>query len=108
MVRYEEARMFAINALKVAIEKHRAGDWLSIGDELDGFEKLAPEEELEKSSLLFCVLQFWASWASCAEHTWEFEPEVNEVEWPALAALLIEHLNSNTQVTNRKILGICE
>ncbi len=108
MIKYEEARKFAINALERAIEKHKSGNWASIGDELDEFEVIAPEEEIEKDTLLFYVLEFWASWASCAEHTWDFEPEIKEHQWPELAVVLIDNLSTNTKVTNSKIVSICK
>jgi hypothetical protein len=107
MIQEEEARKLAIQSLKSAIEKHHAGEWLSIGDGLEEFEKLAPENEIEKNTLLFYVLEFWSSWVSCAEHTWEFEPTINEQEWPLLASELIENLKEKSLVTNSKIIQVC-
>ena len=107
MIQEEAARKLAIQSLKNAIQKHHARDWLSIRDGLDEFEMLAPENEIEKDTLLFYVLEFWSSWTSCAEHTWQFEPNINEQEWPLLASELIKNLKEKSLVTDSKIIQVC-
>ena len=102
--RYDEARTHAIRYLTEAIKAHEKGDFLSVGDGFDEYDRMLPRDGKELNKLLIITLEFWASWSDTAEHSWKFYPPFKEGDWPQLAKILLEDLKVNREVTNKTLL----
>jgi len=104
MTTYDAARKHAITWLAHSLELHQAGNYLSIGDGYDEYDRMLPREGLDNDDPLIIALEFWASWADTAEHSWHFYPGFAKDDWPRLAKILLEDLKANRRVSDKTLL----
>ncbi len=105
MSKYEEAKSIAIIGLEKALIAHDDANWLELENNLDVFEITIPREEVAPNSLLYLTLEFWSAWADSANHDyWKFYPPMDKNDYPRLAKVLLNNLQSNTEVKNEEII----
>lgn len=105
MSKYEEAINIAITGLEKALIAHENTNWLELENNLDVYEITIPREKVAPNSLLYLTLEFWSAWADSANHDhWTFYPPLGKGDYPRLAKVLLNNLQSNTEVTNEEII----
>jgi hypothetical protein len=105
MSKYEEAKSIAIKGLEKALISHENANWLELENNLDLYENAIPREEVSPNSLLYLTLEFWSAWADSANHDhWDFYPPMGKNDYPRLAKILLNNLQSNAEVTNEEIV----
>jgi len=104
MTQYDAARKHAINWLTHSLELHEAGDYLSIGDGYDEYDRMLPRDGLKSDDPLIIALEFWDRWIDTAEHSWKFYPGFGKDDWPRLARILLEDLKASRVVSDKVLL----
>jgi hypothetical protein len=105
MSKYEETKSIAIKGLEKALISHENANWLELENNLDVYENAMPREEVSPNSLLYLTLEFWSAWADSANHDhWDFYPPMGKNDYPRLAKILLNNLQSNAEVTNEEIV----
>ena len=101
---YERARKVAVQGIENAIIAHNNEEYSVVEKGLEEYEMAIPRNEIEPNTLLFLTLEFWSCWADSANHGyWEFYPPIGKNDFPRLAAILLNNLTTNTEVTNEEI-----
>ena len=99
----------ASNALHRAIELHTDGNYLAISEVHDDVDVPLYEatQSLDKSQVntnLGLVRSFLDGWADSSNHNWQYYDGISKDDWPLLAKLLADSLESNSKVTSEAIL----
>ncbi len=105
MSKYDEAKTIAMSGLRDAMLAHENGKWLDVEGYLDKYEAAIPRNEIASNSLLYLTLEFWSAWADSANHDrWDFYPPIGKNDYPRLARVIVNNLQSNAEITDKEII----